>query len=184
MDKPKLTKEKIIAAFAVAVIADALEFPITGAELTIVGAPAGEAAAVVLDCAVMGALTKILGFHWAFLPSFLVEVVPGLDLLPTWVGCVAFVVWQRKKEQAQAPPIHATVVDVQEAEIISVSPAPRLTSPPPLLTPALAVTPPQAPPLNGVAVEHRLKSLNELRDKNLISQTEYESKRQQILDGI
>jgi hypothetical protein len=44
-------------------------------------------------------MTKLLGFHWTFLPSFCIEVIPGLDMLPTWVGCVFFVVRQRKKEQ-------------------------------------------------------------------------------------
>ena len=107
-----------MAAYAIAVIADVLEFPIAAAEITVAGAPLGELSAFVLDCVVMGAMTKLLGFHWMFLPSFGVEVIPGLDLLPTWVGCVAFVVWQRKKEQASQPP----VIDVQEAEIVRESP--------------------------------------------------------------
>jgi hypothetical protein len=118
MEKPKLTRNRILVAYAIAVIADVLEFPIAAAEITVAGAPTGELAAFVLDCIVMGAMTKLLGFHWMFLPSFGVEAIPGLDLLPTWVGCVAFVVWQRKKERTSQPP----VVDVQEAEIVRVPP--------------------------------------------------------------
>jgi hypothetical protein len=114
MEKPKLTRNRIMAAFAIAVIADVLEFPITAVEITVAGAPSGELAAFVLDCVVMGAMTKLLGFHWMFLPGFCVEMIPGLDLLPTWVGCVAFVVWKRKKERAAQPP----VVDIREAEIV------------------------------------------------------------------
>jgi hypothetical protein len=114
MDKPKLTRNRIMVAYAIAVIADVLEFPIAAAEITIAGAPTGELAAFLVDCIVMGAMTKLLGFHWMFLPSFCVEVIPGLDLLPTWVGCVAFVVWQRKKERTSEPPI----IDVQEVEIV------------------------------------------------------------------
>jgi hypothetical protein len=114
MEKPKLTRNRIMAAYAIAVIADVLEFPIAAAGITVAGAPLGELSAFVVDCIVMGAMTKLLGFHWMFLPSFVVEVIPGLDLLPTWVGCVAFVVWQRKKERTSPPP----VVDVQEAEIV------------------------------------------------------------------
>jgi len=79
----------------------------------------------------MGAMTKLLGFHWMFLPSFGLEVIPGLDLLPTWIGCVAFVVWQRKKEQTAQPP----VIDVQEAEIVR--------EPPRLIASSAS---PQAPP--------------------------------------
>jgi hypothetical protein len=122
MEKPKLTRRRIMVAFALAVIADVLEYPITAVEITIFGAPSGELAAFVLDCVVMGAMTKLLGFHWMFLPSFCVEAIPGLDLLPTWVGCVAFVVWQRKKEQAQPLP----VVDIRQAEIVH--DPPRLAS--------------------------------------------------------
>jgi len=97
MPKPKLTRNRILLAYAIAVIADLLEFPIAAAEATVLGAPVGGFAAFVLDCAVMGAMTMLLGFHWMFLPTFGLEAIPGLDLLPTWVGCVAFVVWQRKK---------------------------------------------------------------------------------------
>jgi hypothetical protein len=114
MEKPKLTRNRIRAAYAIAVIADVLELPITAVEITVAGAPSGELAAFVVDCIVMGAMTKLLGFHWTFMPSFCVEVIPGLDLLPTWVGCVAFVVWQRKKEWKSQP----HVVDVQKAEIV------------------------------------------------------------------
>lgn len=145
MEKPVLTNERIKLAYAIAIIADVLEFPITGAEMTILGAPAGEAAASALDCIVMVAMTKLLGFHWAFVPSFLVEVVPGLDLLPTWVGCVAFVVWQRKKEQAQPAPLTA-VIDVQDVTSVSDRPTGRLAAPPPLLADASVAVPTQMPP--------------------------------------
>ena len=134
MEKPKLTRNRIMAAYAIAVIADLLEFPIAAAEITIAGAPLGELSAFVLDCIVMGAMTKLLGFHWMFLPSFGLEVIPGLDLLPTWVGCVAFVVWQRKKEQTSPPP----VIDVQEAEIVREPPRLLSSRPTP---PALAQEP-------------------------------------------
>lgn len=179
MKKPKLTRNQIIAAFAVAVVADILEFPITAAEATVVGAPAGELGACVLDTVVFGIMTRLLGFHWMFLPSFVVEVIPGLNMFPTWVGCVAFVVWKRKKEEAQ--PSLADVVDVHAVEDITAQPAPSLTLPPPLLLPAHADIPAQPPPPILTATERRLIHLNELRDKNLISQTEYDAKRQHVL---
>ena len=34
---------------------------------------------------------RILGWHWAFLPTFAAELVPGLDLFPTWTAAVFFV---------------------------------------------------------------------------------------------
>jgi hypothetical protein len=113
----------------------------------------------------------LLGFHWVLLPSLFVEVIPGLDLFPTWTGCVAFLVWRRKKQQAQPPPF-SPVVDVQE---VVVAGAPLL---------ARATIPPQIPPPISTAAEQRLKSLNDLRDKNLISQAEYEAKRQHVLNDL
>ena len=43
-----------------------------------------------LDLAVGAALTAMIGWHWAFLPSFFAELVPGLDLVPTWTAAVFF----------------------------------------------------------------------------------------------
>lgn len=100
MAKPELTRKRIVIAYAVAVVADLIEFLISASEFSVVGAGAGEFAAFVVDAIVFGVMTKLLGFHWMFLPSFCVEVIPGLDLLPTWVGCVYFVVRQRKKTQS------------------------------------------------------------------------------------
>jgi hypothetical protein len=184
MTKPPLTRDRIILAGTIAVIADILEFPITGAEATLIGAPAGVFAAFALDCVVMGAMTKILGFHWMFLPTFAVEIVPGLDLLPTWVGCVAYVVSQRKKEQRQEtmPPPHI-VIDVQELKSANASPAKMFAVPSTQLLPS-AIAPQEALASTKTAVEARLKALNDLRDQNLISQSEYDAKRQRVLADI
>jgi hypothetical protein len=180
MAKPKITRNRIILAFTVAVIADALEFPITGVEATVIGAPEGEAAAGVLDCIVMGIMIKLLGFHWMFLPSFIVEIIPAVDMFPTWVGCVGFVVWQCKREEAErakAPPLNA-VIDVQEVAPASPPPTARRILPPPL--------PAQIPPPLPIQsdIEKRLKKLDDLREHNMISQTEYDAKRQEILSKI
>jgi hypothetical protein len=44
-----------------------------------------------LDIAVCIVLVRLLGWHWAFLPSLIAELVPGLDLFPTWTAAVWFV---------------------------------------------------------------------------------------------
>jgi hypothetical protein len=94
----------------VAVVADVLELPITAVENTVIGMLPGELADGVVDIVVMGIMTRLLGFHWLFLPSFVLEAIPEIDVLPTWVGCVAYVVWQRKKEPAAATaPSHVEV---------------------------------------------------------------------------
>ncbi|HLW52076.1 MAG TPA: hypothetical protein VKW06_04465 [Candidatus Angelobacter sp.] len=50
----------------------------------------------VLDLAAAGILTKLLGWHWAFLPTFAAELIPGVDLIPTWTAAVFFVTRQQK----------------------------------------------------------------------------------------
>ena len=42
----------------------------------------------VLDVAVGVALTWLVGWHWSFLPGFLIELVPGMDLIPTWTAAI------------------------------------------------------------------------------------------------
>ena len=123
MHTQKLSKQRIAAAFAAAVIADAIQFPITAATMTGVLAVPGEGADLLVDSVMTVVTSSLLGFHWILLPSFVFEAIPGFDLFPTWTGCVAYVVWRRKKQQA-APPI----VDVVEVR-------------PPLLADAPAVKP-------------------------------------------
>jgi hypothetical protein len=34
------------------------------------------------------ALTALLGFHWAFLPTFIAKLVPFVDMVPSWTVAV------------------------------------------------------------------------------------------------
>jgi hypothetical protein len=43
-----------------------------------------------LDVVIGLILVRLVGWHWAFLPSFLAELVPGLDLFPSWTTAVWF----------------------------------------------------------------------------------------------
>jgi hypothetical protein len=81
------------AAMVLAVVADALQiivFP-----LFVEGAlsPADD----VLDFGVAALLVHLLGWHWEFLPSFLVKLVPGVDLVPFWTMAVANVYRKSKR---------------------------------------------------------------------------------------
>ncbi len=51
----------------------------------------------ILDVIVGALLTKLLGWHWAFLPSFVAELVPGLDLFPSWTAAVFYVTAVRRR---------------------------------------------------------------------------------------
>jgi hypothetical protein len=180
---------RIKAAFAIAIVADLLEFPITWLEhfeWEIVRLMA-QGANVLIDCAVMWALTKLLGYHWLFWPSFFVEVIPQVDMFPTWIACVAYVVHERKKAQTQSPsqsPQPRPIIDIDQIKAVGASLASRLTLPSSNAPDGrTAIRVETSPPVEA-GHEDRLKKLMELRDKNLISQSEYDAKRQQILADI
>lgn len=76
-----------------------------------------------LDVIVGAILIKLLGWHWAFLPTFAAELVPGLDLFPTWTAAVFFATRQLNS----APEPDAIDHDRQrttEPEILDPGPAP------------------------------------------------------------
>ena len=50
-----------------------------------------------LDLIVAAALIKLLGFHWALLPTLAAEAVPALDLAPTWTAAVLFVTGSKRR---------------------------------------------------------------------------------------
>jgi len=57
----------------------------------------GSPADVVLDVVVAAILSRLLGWHWAFLPSLVAELIPGVDLFPTWTAAVFYVTRQRMR---------------------------------------------------------------------------------------
>jgi len=56
----------------------------------------------VIDVAGLIALSLLLGFHPLFLPTFVIELVPVADMLPTWTACVGAVLLLRKRSAGQA----------------------------------------------------------------------------------
>ena len=54
----------------------------------------------ILDVAAMIAISLLIGFHPLLLPTFLVELFPVVDMLPTWTGCVGAVILWRKGSNA------------------------------------------------------------------------------------
>ena len=78
-------------AWFVAIAADCLQILILPLFMEGVFSPAD----VLIDVGVALFLTRLIGWHWAFLPSLLAELVPGLDLFPTWTAAVLYVTLQR-----------------------------------------------------------------------------------------
>jgi hypothetical protein len=81
------------AAMVLAVIADALQIVVFPVFVEGAMSPADD----VLDFGVAALLVHLLGWHWEFLPSFLVKLVPGVDLVPFWTMAVANVYRKSKR---------------------------------------------------------------------------------------
>lgn len=71
-------------AWGVAIAADAIQwvFPYVFGLGSLTPVDAG------LDLVVMLVMTRLLGWHWAFVPTFAVELLPIIDLVPTWTAAV------------------------------------------------------------------------------------------------
>jgi hypothetical protein len=74
-------------AWMVAIGADALQLAV----MPMFAEGALSPADSVLDAVVAVVLVRLLGWHWAFLPTLLIEALPGADLFPTWTAAVFFV---------------------------------------------------------------------------------------------
>ncbi len=95
---PRLSAGRIAAAFAVAVAVD-------GTQL-VLGPLGWSMLDEILDVAAMVAISLLLGFHPLLLPTFVIEIFPIADVLPTWTGCVGLVVGLRRRTQLRkdSPP--------------------------------------------------------------------------------
>ena len=76
-----------MTAMALAIVADVLQLAVFPMFVEGAFSPADD----LLDLGVAAALTQLLGWHWEFLPSFLIKLVPGVDLVPYWTIAVASV---------------------------------------------------------------------------------------------
>ena len=70
-----------------------------------------------LDLIVGFFMIRLLGWHWAFLPTLAAELIPGADLFPTWTAAVWFVTRQKVSAHSSTDPT--------EPEILPPGPAPE-----------------------------------------------------------
>ncbi len=92
---PKLTWTRMGIALAVAVVADGLQLLL---------GPVGWAFPdQIIDVIAMVLTSWLIGFHWLLLPTFVLELVPVADDLPTWTACVTAVIVLRKRQQRPQP---------------------------------------------------------------------------------
>jgi len=88
-----LTPTRLRIAWILAITVDAMQiglFPATGTLSTWFNNP--------LDLAAMGILWYLLGWHWALLPTFAFELIPFVELAPTWTAALWLVTRRRRAQ--------------------------------------------------------------------------------------
>jgi hypothetical protein len=120
---PRLTRGRIAVAIAIAAVADFLQIVLLPLEWMFVQQ--------IVDVIAMALTIWLLGFHLLLLPTFAVEFIPVVDMLPTWTACVVAVIALRKRQQggAQSP-----ALDVESS--VQAAPPSQLPPPPPVIPPA------------------------------------------------
>ena len=103
------TRSRIKAAYGVAIATDVLQ---------LVLGPFGWAFVdEILDVIALIFTTRLLGFHPLLLPTFVLELVPIVDVLPTWTGCVALVVATRKGQPPTPRGDQTVTIDVKPTSV-------------------------------------------------------------------
>jgi hypothetical protein len=99
--RPVVTRKRAAAAMAVALVADGVQIVLL--PLTFAGAvsPVDD----LIDVAAAIALTWLVGWHVAFLPTFATKLIPFVDLVPSWT-LAAWIVTRKRRAVSEA-----TVVD-------------------------------------------------------------------------
>jgi hypothetical protein len=99
---------RVWLARSIAIAADLLQIVVFPLFAPGIASPWSDA----LDLAMAGAMTWLVGWHWAFLPSFVAEVIPGLNLVPTWTAA-AFFVTRGKGRSAAAGSSRPGAIDTE-----------------------------------------------------------------------
>ena len=94
--RPDLTPAVVNTARWIAAGADLLQIVLLPAFFPGALSPASTA----IDVVVAAVLLRLLGWHWAFLPTFVAELTPLVDLVPTWTGAV----FLATRNVGEAPP--------------------------------------------------------------------------------
>lgn len=112
----RLTRLRMALALIVAALADGFQvlFPVP---------PVPE----IIDVVAMVLTSLAIGFHLLLLPTFVVEFVPLVDMLPTWTGCVVAVIALRKRETAPVNPAASSPPVIAPPQ----PPPPKIDMPPP-----------------------------------------------------
>ena len=100
----RVSVRRIWAARAVAVIADLVQLGFLPFFAPGVVSPWNDG----LEALTAATLIALIGWSWALVPAFFTELVPGVDLFPTWTTAVLFA--KRRFVIVAVAPIANTVV--------------------------------------------------------------------------
>lgn len=79
---------------------------------------------VVLDLATVAVLVPILGFKWRLLLGFGLEMVPGLDLFPTWTALVFSLSTEAGPREAEMKNVTPGAAEAEAPQPLRVLPVP------------------------------------------------------------
>lgn len=96
--RPPRSRRRVWAARFVALGADVTQIAL----LPLLFAGAISPVDDVIDVVTALLLTWLIGWHWAFLPTFVAELVPFVDLVPTWTFA-AFLATRGRDRDLTAP---------------------------------------------------------------------------------
>ena len=114
------TRRRVLAARILAVVADAVQIGFL--PLFVEGA-----ASIVndlLDAVIAVVMVVLVGWHWAFVPAFFAELVPVVDLAPTWTLAV-FIATRRAAAASARPSTNADSPQLESSPPRSLPPGDR-----------------------------------------------------------
>ncbi|HEX4934248.1 MAG TPA: hypothetical protein VFV33_13755 [Gemmatimonadaceae bacterium] len=79
-----VSRNRILVARVLAVVADAVQLGLWPLFVGGATSPVND----VLDVAVGAVMVWLVGWHWVFIPSFAAELIPFVDMAPTWTVAV------------------------------------------------------------------------------------------------
>ena len=109
---PVLSRTRMVLALAIAVAVDSVQL------LTNAAGWFGFDQAV--DCVAMILISWAIGFHILLLPTFVFELIPVLEDLPTWTACTVAVIALRKREQQKPPSAPPSVPPPPDKPVIDI----------------------------------------------------------------
>lgn len=93
-----------------------------------------------LDIGMAIVMTLLLGWHWAFVPTMITELVPVLDLFPTWTIAVFYVTRGQTREHEPSEPEAPRIRDItppRERESVGGAAEPQARTQEPAQVPTL-----------------------------------------------